>query len=166
MRTDDLTGARLALADLSAAYAFAVDERDGSAFAAVFTADGRLEVHRPGDGGVPSSVSVGHLELAGVPAGLAARYGATRHVVGQARHTVDGDRATGLVYCTAHHLEPGPSGASDVARLVTYDDTYERTPSGWRIAVRRVCVDWTTRVPVEEVGIVAWPGPTSLEEAR
>lgn len=136
------------ISELSAAYAFAVDEGDGTAFAALFAPEGRLLAYRIGDGGTPSSVVAGTEELSGVPAGLAARYRATRHVVGQTRHTVAGDEASGRTYCTAHHLTGDADGDWNVTRFVRYDDRYVRRDGRWLIAERVAYVEWEQRAPV------------------
>ena len=138
-----------ALAGLSARYAFAIDERDGDAFADVFTAGGRLEVRRGADDAIPSSVVEGRRELTQVPRELADRYRATRHVVSPGCYVLTDAEATGCAYCTALHLGGGAGGGWDAIRFVRYDDTYVCHDGRWLIAERVAYVEWTQRVAVE-----------------
>lgn len=117
------------------AYAVAVDERDGAAFAELFEPDGVLIVLGPD--GVESHRYAGTAALAEVPASLV-RYDGTLHLVSTHRWHADGDRATGVTYCEAHHR----TGEADKVRYIRYDDDYVRADDGWRIAARRVTTVW------------------------
>ena len=128
---------------LAAAYARAVDRRDADLLASVFAPDAVLEVYDPSTADAPTGVRRGHVELRAIT-DLIARFDATFHFVGQSRYDVDGDGATGEVYCLAHHL----SGGTDLLMLIRYDDRYRRGHDGWRIAHRRVLVDWKEIRPV------------------
>lgn len=92
---------RLDLADLAYAYATALDERDVEGFAALFTEDAHLGVYEP-DAEQPLLGYDGRAEIAQA-VGLLDPYGETMHVVSNHRVEVDGDRASGVVYCLAHH---------------------------------------------------------------
>jgi SnoaL-like domain len=80
------------------------------------------------------------------------RYPKTYHVLGQSTYEIDGDVATGEVYCMAHHLTPDPGAdppaGTNYVMFIRYDDEYRAGADGeWRIADRRVLIDWTeTRV--------------------
>lgn len=134
----------LAIHDLAYRYAAGVDRRDRQLFLSAFHPDATLTVRRPGpDGEVRDSVRTGHDEL-GTVTEVIARYARTFHFIGNHLVEVAGDTATGEVYCTAHHLDPGPHGGTDFTMLIRYQDTYRRGPdSPWLIASRRVEVDWT-----------------------
>jgi len=67
------------------------------------------------------------------------RYERTMHFVGNHRAEIDGDDATGITYCFAHHI----SGGADHVMAIRYVDRYRRTPGGWRIAERHLYEDWT-----------------------
>jgi ketosteroid isomerase-like protein len=144
--TDADTGTAdlLAIHDLAYRYAAGVDRRDRQLFLSAFRPDATLTVRRPGpDGEVRDSVRTGHDQL-GTVTEVIARYAKTFHFVGNHRVEVAGDTATGEVYCTAHHLDPGPHGGTDYTMLIRYLDTYRRDPGGpWLIASRRLEVDWT-----------------------
>jgi hypothetical protein len=131
------------LFELSRRYAAAVDRRDVDAFLSVFAPDGRMSLCTGRDPDEVVRVITGHEELAAVPARLR-RYDRTFHFVGQAGYEVDGERASGEIYCIAHHLTVGPSGAENKVMYIRYLDEYiAGPPGGWRIDHRRVQVDWT-----------------------
>jgi len=132
---------RLAIADLAARYAAAVDGREFDRLAVVFTPDCRLETGR--------SVRDGIDEVSEAMQGLL-RYEATSHVLGQQVLDVtdDADVVTGLTYCTAHHLTQHPDRRSDKVMHIRYHDRFVRTVDGWRIADRRLEIIWTDEQPV------------------
>ncbi|MGQ0832797.1 MAG: nuclear transport factor 2 family protein [Microthrixaceae bacterium] len=136
------------LHDLSARYAAGADRRDAGLFVSAFVPDGRLRRYEPADAPEPSSDRRGHDALAEVP-GLLARYARTFHLLGQARYDVDGDHATGEVYCLAHHLTNDAAPVVHVMHI-RYLDTYARVDGRWGIEDRRVLVDWTERRVVDE----------------
>jgi hypothetical protein len=133
---------RLALRALADQYAWAVDRRDRDGFLRVFHPDGVLVLLDHADPSVVTATRRGHDEL-GEITGLIARYDKTFHFVGNARYDVDGDRATGEVYCLAHHLTPNRHGGTDYVMLIRYQDTYSRREGHWRIDERRLITDWT-----------------------
>jgi ketosteroid isomerase-like protein len=133
---------RLALRALADQYASAVDRRDRDAFLDVFHPDAVLVLLDHADPTVVTATRAGHAELAAVTE-LIARYERTFHFVGNARYEIDGDRATGEVYCLAHHLTPNRHGGTDYVMLIRYQDSYSRRDGGWRIDERRLVTDWT-----------------------
>ncbi|WP_034511487.1 nuclear transport factor 2 family protein [Blastococcus sp. URHD0036] len=133
---------------LSRRYAAAADDGDAAAFAGVFTADGRLAVHYPADGDRPSTDLRGAEALAAVPGRLAERFDRTFHLLGQVGTEPDGEEATGLVYCLAHHLSR--ADGTDTVMFLRYRDRYRRDDDGtWRIAERIGRVEWTETRPVD-----------------
>jgi ketosteroid isomerase-like protein len=142
---------RLALTDLVASYARRCDRGDADGTAALFTPDGELRIFERGKT-EPVRERLGREAITMAMAGLS-RYDATLHVV--ANHTVelDGDEATGEVYCLAHHIRDvaGPDGAplrSDYVMHIRYLDRYRRTDEGWRIAQRHLHLEFTEDRPV------------------
>lgn len=135
---------RIAIRRLVDEYALAADTGDGARFSAAFTPDGVLVASE-------TSRYEGTDELATVP-GKLARYDRTRHVV--ANHVVDldpsGDAATGVTYCDAHHLHRDDRGDErDRILHLRYFDRFVRTGAGWRIAERRLELDWITEHPTD-----------------
>ncbi|MDH6676952.1 ketosteroid isomerase-like protein [Rhodococcus sp. LBL1] len=143
---------RLALSDLVAQYAIAVDRRDELALAALFTDDARVVqpaglVRRgkePVLDGAPSIV-------AGV-LGAVAHLHSTRHVVSQQIADPAGDTARGEVYCEAHHVYAVEDGHRDYVVAIRYEDEYRRDAGAWRIARRELFVDFTHDRPVDLLG--------------
>ena len=133
---------RLALRALGEQYAWAVDRRDRDAFLAVFHPDAVLVLLDHKDPTVVTATRRGHEELADITE-LIARYDKTFHFVGTARYEVDGDRASGEVYCLAHHLTANRHGGTDYVMLIRYQDTYSRRDGRWAIDERRLITDWT-----------------------
>jgi hypothetical protein len=133
---------------LAEGYASGADRRDPDSYVSVFVPDGRLRVYR-GDSTEPSSVLVGHEELMRVPAMLAG-YAKTFHLLGQSIYEIGDGGATGEVYCMAHHLTAETNGATDYVMHIRYDDIYHPDADGnWKIADRRVNVEWTETRPAD-----------------
>ncbi len=112
-------------------------------FLSAFRAEATLRVSRSGtEAGELVSSFTGHDELGRIPA-LITRYARTFHLVGNHLYDIQGDEATGEVYCSAHHLTSGPNGDTDYVMLIRYQDRYRRDPEGqWLISDRGVVVDW------------------------
>ncbi len=133
-----------ALRDLAVRYAMAVDDGDGRAFAELFAGGAALHMFRPGDSAEPSVDLAGTDRLREVPGRLREQYAETMHFVGQSSYQVHGDRASGRVYCLAHHLEATPHGGVDHLMHIRYADEYRRDDTGtWRFASRVGRIPWT-----------------------
>ncbi|HVG99842.1 MAG TPA: nuclear transport factor 2 family protein [Miltoncostaeaceae bacterium] len=135
----------LALRGLVDRYAGAVDGRDTDAFAALFTPDAVLAVYEEGGGEAV-------VEYRGTAAlrevmDLLRHFTTTFHLMANHLCAVDGDAATGEVYCMAHHIVPGDEGETDLVMYIRYRDAYERTGEGWRFARRDVMRQWTEERP-------------------
>jgi ketosteroid isomerase-like protein len=128
MTVDD----RVAIADLLARYADAVDRRDLDALDAVFTADATIDFSAFGG-------STG--DLAATKQFLAESLGIfrrTQHMMGLPLVTVDGDRATARTTCHNPMLIDNADGTTSVWLIgLWYDDDLVRTADGWRISHRR-----------------------------
>jgi hypothetical protein len=137
----------LALRSLAASYAAGVDRRQLGVFLSAFHPDASLVVYgaRAGADRPPNRMQ-GHDEI-GQVVDMIARYPKTFHLLGQSRYEigVDGDdRASGEVYCSAHHYVAAEDGDKNHVMYIRYEDEYRRDEnSGWRIALRAVRVDWT-----------------------
>ena len=131
----------LALRRLADDYGSAVDERNGEAFAGVFTLDGELAIYEPGDT-EPVIVYAGFDELVSVIE-LVKAFATTFHLMANHQVDIDGDTATGLVYGISLHLTETAGRGFDTIMIMKYRDRYQRTPGGWRIARRDVLRQWT-----------------------
>jgi hypothetical protein len=128
---------RAALGDLASRYAIAVDTRSFERLREVFVEEATLDTGR--------SVRSGIDEILTAMEGLR-RYIATSHVLGQQLVEARSEGATGVTYCTAHHLSDGDR--TDTVMHIRYHDEFVRTDAGWRIARRRLEVLWTDTQPV------------------
>ena len=130
---------RLALQDLSAQYARAVDRRDFAAFCALFTADGVLcgpgysmEAHTEIENGIR----------------LIERYESTQHCVHNQLVDVRGDAASGETYCVARHVYESDGVKRKLDMGVRYQDEYRRVSGAWRFQRRELVLDWTQDLPL------------------
>ena len=133
---------RAALRNLAERYAQGVDRRDRDTFLSAFHPDATLSVHHPSENEAGVNVMRGHEQIGRVPEFIQV-YPNTYHVLGQSTYEIDGAAATGETYCVAHHLTPDRHGGTNYVMYIRYADTYRREGGEWRIATRRVNVDWT-----------------------
>jgi hypothetical protein len=141
---------RLAIREVVDLYARAADRVDGAAAAALFTEDGALRIFERGTA-EPVRERLGREAIATAFAGLS-RYDVTLHVVANHLVDLDGDAATGETYCLAHHVRTIGEGEaahlSDHLMAIRYLDDFVRTEEGWRIAQRRLQLEFTEERPV------------------
>jgi 3-phenylpropionate/cinnamic acid dioxygenase small subunit len=147
----------VALRNLAYRYAQAVDRRDPVGYVSVFDPAARVHVYNTDSPERAVSDMTGHEQLAQVPE-LIKRFDRTYHFVGNTGYDVNGDAATGEVYCQAHHLTEAAEQSTDLVLFMRYQDTYRRGADGWRIVERRAFVDWTE---IREAGH-AFGAPTTV----
>ncbi len=134
---------RVALRSLAERYASAVDRRDADTLLGAFHPDATLGVYSASDPDTPLNRRTGHQGIGGIPAALEV-YARTFHLLGQSVYDIGEGVATGEVYCVAHHLIPNRHGGTDRVMFIRYEDTYSPAVDGaWKIATRRVVVQWT-----------------------
>jgi hypothetical protein len=139
----------IALRELVDRHAWAIDHRDAEVLLDVFAPTGAVEIYAVGDRATLVR-STGHDDMGAIPKALAAATTATQHMLGQAYFTVDGDSATGEVYCIANHLHPNYRDGRDYSQTmyIVYSDVYERcADTRWRMSNRKVFIDWTVFQP-------------------
>jgi 3-phenylpropionate/cinnamic acid dioxygenase small subunit len=137
---------RLELQELAFAYAAALDERNSEAFAELFTPDAHLGVYEP-DSETPLLGYDGHDEIRTAVA-LLDRYDETLHVMTNHRVTLDGDDATGTVYCLAHHITVREGTRHNLVMTIRYHDRYRRSTGAWRLTHRKIVRFWNELRPV------------------
>lgn len=128
----------LAIKDLSHRYAIALDRDDREEWASLFSENVAFE----------SGGSVRGLEdVLRIPREQLARYKKTLHSVTTQKISFDGDRATGEVYCVAHHIYEDfhqngrfPFNLSHNF-LIRYEDEYARVDGRWVFTRRRVVTE-------------------------
>ena len=128
----------LAVKDLSHRYAIALDRGDREEWASLFSDDVAFE----------SGTSVRGLgDVLRIPSEQLARYKKTLHSVTTQRISLAGDRATGEVYCIAHHIyedfHQNGRFPFDLSHnfLIRYNDDYARIDGRWVFTRRRVVTE-------------------------
>jgi hypothetical protein len=130
------------------AYAFAMDRNDLDAFPDLFVAQGALIVREPGRE-KPMGVFRGPgIDGVGMIAQLMSElYRATLHHITSHESHNDGDVTRGTTYCLAYHLVAGEDGGAVETLGVRYDETFLRTPDGWRFVNREATRLWSQSTP-------------------
>jgi ketosteroid isomerase-like protein len=143
---------RIAIGELVARYAAAVDDRDVAAILEHFTEDASLVR--------PPWRADGRAELEREYRRMVGRYDWTFHAVhGHAVDLTGPDEATGFVVCHAEHSFNGEV----VVAALRYRDVYRRIEGRWLFASRTVGFAYVTAVdslrPVaDRASSVRWPG--------
>jgi len=145
-----ITGAeaadRLAIRELSDAYAHCADRRDADGQKALFTVDTRFAVFMGGEGTEPTYVLEGRESLTPVFADLN-RYEATTHFNGQSTINLDGDRASGESYTIAHHLFTDDGKRKIMVASLRYLDRFVKIAGAWYFEERKLLLDWSETRP-------------------
>jgi len=126
---------RQAIVDVTIRYCWALDTRDWTALANVFTEDARA------DFGFASEIH----GLAGIQAfvsGVLTPLDGSQHLV--TNHQIDArdDDVRSRSYFHAQHIRKGVEGGDHYVVAGIYRDAWSRTPDGWRVHARRLEVLW------------------------
>ncbi len=133
---------RLAIRELVESYAHCADRREANTQMALFIEDQHFVVYMNAKDPKPSMDLHSRAALAPVFADLN-KYAATTHFVGQSTiMTMTGDRATGEVYCLAHHVTVNGGTRRLMIASLRYLDTYTKRNGAWLFAERLLYVDW------------------------
>lgn len=128
------------LRKLAYRYARMIDRRSWYEIPEVFTEDASLSG--------PGYSMDGHDALR---EGLKAigMYSSTLHCVHNQLAWIEGDRATGELYCVANHLYEKEGVPFKLDMGIRYEDRYVRSDAGWRIAERVLNLVWQQDLPLE-----------------
>ena len=132
---------RLAIRELVDNYAYCADTRDAKGQMALFTEHTSFEVYYDPKSGTPSQVITKKEDLFPVFDNLNT-YKATMHFNGQSTARLDGDKATGVAYCMAHHLTIEEGKQNLMVAAIRYHDTFVKQNDKWLFAERKLFVDW------------------------
>ena len=133
---------RLAIRELVEAYARCADRRDSKGQMSLFTADTHFVVYMNAKNPTPTQELHSREALAPVFAELN-KYDATTHFVGQNTiFTLTADRATGEVYCLAHHVMVNGGKRRLMLASLRYLDTFVKIEDAWLFSERLLYVDW------------------------
>ncbi len=142
----DRIESHLAIQQLPARYAIAVDSRDVDAWVNLFIEDVNCGRHGKG-----RDVLRGIID-----ASIRTFYRSIHHVCGHVVNFIDADHAEGTVYCRAEHEDSGQW----IVMGICYFDTYERRDGRWYF-VRRKEQHWYSTDVLNRPGQPAfdnWPG--------
>ncbi|MBK5010941.1 nuclear transport factor 2 family protein [Pseudomonas sp. S60] len=146
--------AQLAIGQLPARYALAVDARDLEALGGLFVED--VDCGRWGRGREALQAFYASEAI------LQAFYRSVHQVCGQTLDFQDADHATGTVYCRAEHED----GEHWVVMAICYFDQYERRNGQWYFA-RRDERHWYSTDWLQRPGVPAWQNwPGKYTSAR
>jgi ketosteroid isomerase-like protein len=132
---------RLAIRELIDQYAYCADTRDTQGQMALFTADTHFVVYMDAKSDVPAQTISHRDDLFPVFDNLNT-YNATMHFNGQSTVTLQGDRATGISYCMAHHMTIEGGKQKLMVAAIRYHDILARQNGQWLFAERKLLVDW------------------------
>ncbi|NMM87618.1 hypothetical protein B2J88_25220 [Rhodococcus sp. SRB_17] len=144
---------RIALTDLAARYAQAVDRRNPTALAALFTEKAAFVLPPALNGTDAPTEIAGNATLSTSIVDAVAHLHSTRHIVQQ--QVLDLDSATtahGEAYCSAHHIYPRGDGFRDNLIELRYQDSFEKVDGTWLFSRRELIVDFAEDAPVILLG--------------
>jgi ketosteroid isomerase-like protein len=139
---------RLAIRELVDAYAYCADRRDATGQMSLFTEDTDFLVYMDVTDPTPAQHIQGRAGLAPVFDELNT-YEATMHFNGQSTTELDGDHASGVAYCLAHHVKVDGSERSLMIAAIRYLDTFVKHDGIWYFSQRKLMVDWTENRPLD-----------------
>jgi hypothetical protein len=138
---------RLAIRELVDAYAYCADRRDAAGQMALFTEDTDFLVYMDGRNPSPTQHLRGRAALGPVFDELNT-YVATMHFNGQSTTVLDGNHASGVTYCLAHHVKVDGSARSLMIAAIRYLDSFVKHGGVWFFRQRKLMVDWTETRPL------------------
>jgi SnoaL-like domain len=138
---------QLAIRGLVDAYAYCADRRDATGQMALFTEDTEFLVYMDSRTASPTQHLRGRAALAPVFDELNT-YVTTMHFNGQSTAVLDGDHASGVTYCLAHHVKVDGSARSLMIAAIRYLDAFIKQDDAWFFSQRKLMVVWTETRPL------------------
>ena len=132
---------RIAIRELIDQYAYCADTRDAETQMSLFTADTNFEVFMDSKSSTPTQVINNRQDLFPVFDNLNT-YLATMHFNGQSTVNLKGDRASGITYCRAYHLNVQDGVQKFMIAGIRYYDIMVKQDSKWLFAERKLKVSW------------------------
>lgn len=132
---------RTLIRELVDQYAYCADTRDAQGQMAIFTEDTRFEVFYDPKSETPSQVITNRADLFPVFDNLNT-YQSTMHFNGQSTVKIDGNYASGITYCMAHHLTTEKGIQKLMVAAIRYHDQFIKQGGKWLFAERKLLVDW------------------------
>ena len=145
---------RAGISDLVHRYAAAVDDRQFDSVVQLFTDAAELILPDPPTALEPVHRHRGHTAISAAIAAVAAVIRTEHAIVGEVYDdTSRPDFAHGRVACIAHHWSQAADQLTDVVWHLRYDDEYQLTDAGWRIARRALTINAIETRPVRRLRI-------------
>jgi hypothetical protein len=138
---------RIAISELINNYSRFADRREPQRQANLFTDNATIEIfHSEPGNNKPDTVLHGKGEfITGFE--TLKKYDVTMHFNGQSTIHINGDSATGEVYCLAHHVWTENGKRMLMVMGIRYYDTYVRKNNDWLFAKRKLIFDWIDKRP-------------------
>lgn len=143
---------RLAIRELIDEYAHCADRRNAVGQMALFTEDTRFIVYMDSKAPEPTYELNGRASLMPVFENLN-NYQATTHFNGQSTVVLNGDKATGVSYCLAHHLTVTADKTILMIASIRYLDQFTKNDDTWYFAERKLMVDLVETRNVKDIAI-------------
>jgi hypothetical protein len=134
---------RLAIYDVLVAHCRGVDRADAEILRGCYWPDAEV-AYGVFDGNA-------HRFCAFLPQAIAV-YALTQHCIGNVAIELDGDAARTETYVTAYHYAEAADGDREVIFFARYLDRMQKRGHVWKLAHRRVVIDWYRNVPAAAQG--------------
>jgi ketosteroid isomerase-like protein len=134
-----------AVEQVAVAYAFAIDQRDWEALTDVFLPDATADL-------ATRETLVGVEEITERIRRALEPLDASHHLLGSHQVHVTGDTAAHRCYVQAQHVRRAAEPTPNYIVAGRYEDELVRTPAGWRIAHRRLVIQWRDGNPAVVTG--------------
>lgn len=135
------TADRLAIREIIDQYAFCADTRDAQGQMALFTENTKFIVFMDAKAPEPTQIINKRSDLFPVFDNLN-MYNATMHFNGQNKVQLNGETATGIAYCIAHHQTIEDGKQKLMIAYIRYEDKFVKQNNQWLFAERKLLVDW------------------------
>jgi hypothetical protein len=132
---------RLAIRELFDAYARCADNRDLEGQMSLFVSDVEFLVFMDSRSDKPTQTITSREGLRPVFENLRT-YDATTHFNGQSTVDWEGDTASGVSYCLAHHVKSEDGSRTIMIASIRYFDRFVKSDGRWFFKARRLLVDW------------------------
>ena len=132
---------RIFIRELIDNYAFYADTRDAQKQADLFLDNARFIVFMDSKSPTPTQEITNKADLMAVFDNLKTYY-TTMHLNGQSKLEINGNKASGISYCFAHHLSVTDSQQKFMIAAIRYLDTFDKHNGQWFFSERKLLVDW------------------------
>ena len=140
------------LHELALRYAQSVDRRRYAGFREIFTEKGSIHGHRADPATSKPLFSIEGRETIVESMSRIEQYLKTQHHVTNQLVEIDGERASGETYCTAHHIYLKDDKPWNLTMAIRYQDKFVRESDRWYFEERRLWIDCERHESLGEEG--------------